>query len=290
MDAAWAFDQYETVRGRLPAATFPQHTQAVNSLLDLIDEFDVFLLDAFGVLNRGATAIASALRNVKTLQARGKQVMVVTNSASLPACVAQEKYRRLGFDFAPADIIASRDALIAALPRILWAAMAADTARVDLLPADVTLLQDDPAPYDAAQGFLLMGTQSWTDQRQTLLLQSLSKNPRPVLCANPDIVAPTETGLSLQPAFYAHQLDQIAGVRVEFFGKPFGNIFVLALERARSGRILMVGDTLHTDILGGAAAGIKTALVTDHGLFAGEDTRPFVQASGIIPDFVMPSA
>ncbi|MFD1810358.1 HAD hydrolase-like protein [Gemmobacter lanyuensis] len=36
----------------------------------------------------------------------------------------------------------------------------------------------------------------------------------------------------------------------------------------------MVGDTLHTDILGGQAAGHGTILVTDHGLFKGRDVAP----------------
>ncbi len=51
----------------------------------------------------------------------------------------------------------------------------------------------------------------------------------------------------------------------------------------------MVGDTLHTDVLGGAAAGCRSVLVTDHGLFAGRDTAPFIAASGIVPDFIIPS-
>ncbi len=45
-----------------------------------------------------------------------------------------------------------------------------------------------------------------------------------------------------------------------------------AFEQGRgepSARVVIVGDTLHSDILGGAAQGWKTVLVTDHGLFAG---------------------
>ena len=38
----------------------------------------------------------------------------------------------------------------------------------------------------------------------------------------------------------------------------------------------MVGDSLHTDILGGAAAGMTTVLITDHGLFRGQDALLFV--------------
>ena len=51
-------------------------------------------------------------------------------------------------------------------------------------------------------------------------------------------------------------------------------------------RIAMVGDTLHTDILGGAAAGWGTILITDHGIFRGLDVDPFIAASDLVPDVI----
>jgi hypothetical protein len=46
-----------------------------------------------------------------------------------------------------------------------------------------------------------------------------------------------------------------------FFGKPFPAIFNMARERIRPGvpdeRVLMVGDTLHTDILGGTGRRVQ---------------------------------
>lgn len=53
-------------------------------------------------------------------------------------------------------------------------------------------------------------------------------------------------------------------------------------------RMIMIGDTLHTDILGGAAAGIRTALVTQHGVLNGQDATAHIEACGIRPDFVIP--
>jgi ribonucleotide monophosphatase NagD (HAD superfamily) len=51
----------------------------------------------------------------------------------------------------------------------------------------------------------------------------------------------------------------------------------------------MVGDSLHTDILGGAAYGVKTVLVTEHGLFSGFDCRQFIMETKIVPDFIIPT-
>ena len=54
-------------------------------------------------------------------------------------------------------------------------------------------------------------------------------------------------------------------------------------------RVLMVGDSLHTDVLGGAAAGVHTALVTSFGLFRTCDVQDLIRRSGIVPYHVVAS-
>jgi len=49
----------------------------------------------------------------------------------------------------------------------------------------------------------------------------------------------------------------------------------------------MCGDTLHTDILGAAARGWRTVLVTQDGLFAGHDTQPVSAKSGLFADWCL---
>ena len=52
-------------------------------------------------------------------------------------------------------------------------------------------------------------------------------------------------------------------------------------------RIAMFGDTLHTNMSGGAAAGMCTILVTDYGLFRGQDMPRYSVQSGICPDEII---
>lgn len=300
INTAWAFDHYQAIRHTLPKASFPKTSQWVTGLTDLIDDFDVFLLDAFGVLNVGHTSIKTAPTAVAALQLAGKKVMVLTNGASLPASESEKKFQGMGFEFAADHIIASRNTLCDALTHscgdentgTLWGVMARPDSQLNTLPVANVALGDNGALFDKVSGFILLGASYWTQNRQQLLIQSLIKNPRPVWVGNPDLVAPNEHHLSLEPGYFAHQLSQINGVSLHFFGKPFGNIFRLAcqgLEAIPKQRILMVGDTLHTDILGGAAYGIKTALVTGHGLFAKQEVTPYITESGIVPDYMMVS-
>ena len=158
----WAFARYQSLRERLPRARFPATSERVPSLSPLANRFDLFLLDAFGVLNVGEGAIPSAPAAMAALRAAGKRLMVLTNGATLPASAALAKYRRLGFDFAEQDVIASRDAMALALadhPEVaLWGAMAASVSRLGELPARCEMLGDDPAAYERSEGLLLMSS------------------------------------------------------------------------------------------------------------------------------------
>lgn len=109
-----AFEAYEAVRHRLPTVvpTDGGYRHA-STLADIADEFDVFLLDAFGVLNIGEAAIPGTPERIKALTAAGKRVLVVSNAAGFPHQALMEKYSRLGYDFAPEDVITSRVTLLA---------------------------------------------------------------------------------------------------------------------------------------------------------------------------------
>ncbi len=294
-DADWAFNAYETVRTRLPQATFGASYETVDTLSDIADQFDTFLLDSFGVLNIGATAIPSALERIPELNALGKRIIIVTNAAGYPKHVQIARYKNLGFDFSADQIISSRSTALAAIakaPSYKWGLMAAPEFGLDELDhLDTRFLEEDAAVYDTVDAFLLLGSSIWTEARQTLLEASLKQNPRPVYVGNPDIVAPVESGLSRQAGHYAHRLADITGVKPQFFGKPFTNIFDQAFAQLEGkydpARTLMVGDTLHTDILGGRAAGVKTALISEYGSLAATDVPTAINTSGIVPDFVV---
>ncbi|MFK7870390.1 MAG: HAD-IIA family hydrolase [Roseobacter sp.] len=294
-DAAWAVQQYESVRELLPKATMPGHFTLEANLGEIADDFDVFLLDAFGVLNVGNSATAGATERVNMLQDMGKRVLVLTNAATYPAEVALQKFTDFGFGFQLGDIVSSRDAPKVAMAKReeadLWAAMSAPASAVERLGVPWQRLGYQLDVYDLACGFLLLSTSDWHHAQYALLRDSLAKEPSPVLVGNPDIVAPREDRFSLEPGFFVYQIARRLGLALELFGKPFGNIYDLALERLPDTdlvRVTMVGDTLHTDVLGGAAYGIKTVLVTDHGLFAGCDCGAFVAQTGIMPNDTIP--
>ena len=51
----------------------------------------------------------------------------------------------------------------------------------------------------------------------------------------------------------------------------------------------MVGDTLHTDILGANSFGLKSILMTKHGLLKNVNVGKMIKRTNIIPDYIVES-
>nr|WP_240969516.1 HAD-IIA family hydrolase [Sneathiella limimaris] len=298
MDGEQAFTLYEAVKDRLPFASHPTNSERHSGLLDVAPSVDAFVFDAFGVLNVGTTPIPGASDCIQELRRLGKKVFVLTNAASFNRNETFEKFNKLGFDFTHDELVTSRNAaeldLASFGPEHCWGVAATDTFRIEDLACQSLEITDDPETYENVSAFLFLSVQNWTEARQALLEKSLSQNPRPVVIANPDIVAPRGEYFSVEPGYFGHRMDRHYGIDVHFHGKPFPSVYDLVEERLQGsqiepGRICMVGDTLHTDVLGGAARGWKTALVTDHGLFKGLDPELYIDKSGIRPDWMVGS-
>ena len=298
LDAESVLDCYELAR--LPAPIRKGRAEPATNLLALIDRYDAFILDGYGVINLGPEPIPGIGDTVRTLRAAGREVMVLTNGAGRPSRQTARRYAGWGLEFPEHLVVSSRDALeatLAAKPRPgLWGVMALPDSELETLPVETVLLEDDEEIYRRADGFILIRSEGWSTARHMLLTEVLREFPRPVLVANPDVSAPyPDARYSAEPGYWALRIEAETGVRCEPYGKPFAPAFELALSRlgragTRRERVAMVGDGLYTDILGGLSAGLGTVLVTDHGLLKGLEWEVRATATGILPDHVIPEA
>ena len=282
------FERYEEIRPRLPQANYPRATSVITSILEISDEMDAFIFDAFGVLNLGNQLISGADYAIKELRSAGKEVRVLTNAASYDKAGAVKKFSDLGVKFKTQEIITSRDAAIQSLKPGFWGVVTAADDKLSDLSFDYIRLENDTTAYDKVDGFLFLSTSEWNSQKQLMLQHSVLKNDRPVIIANADLVAPRENGFTLEPGFYGHELIDLGASKVKFFGKPYSEVYQLltkSLPDIPGNKIAMCGDSLHTDILGAAALGWKTVLVTKDGLFTGFDTKSYCEESGIFPNW-----
>lgn len=292
--ADWVFRRYQSIRHRLPRAVFAPASQAIDDLGAIEDRFDAFLFDSFGVLNVGDTPIAGARERLARLRGLGKHVFILTNAATPPAAELTAKYDHMGFAVPAAQIVCSRAVLAAHMAGYgadwNWSVIAPDSSRIAELPGKARPFDPETAPD--ADGIVFLSSRGWQAAGQERLAAVLRSHPRPFLIGNPDLAAPRENGLSLESGAYAHDLADRLGIVPAFFGKPYANAFDAALAALPPdlprARVLMVGDTLHTDILGAAALGLATLLVTAHGVLRDLDVDACIAAADIHPTYIAP--
>ncbi len=287
----------------LPVGTYlgsRDGVQRVPDLLALKDEVDVLLLDGFGVLNTGFEAVPGMAAQIAALQAHGVHCLVLSNGATQPVGPMVQKYDDLGFHFKPENLLTSRDALRVGLqahaeqsPDFLWGVTPTAAASHPDLPGQMRRLLSEK-DYTEVDGFLLLSTLRWTAQHDWWLRRHLQLRMRPVWVGNPDVCAPFPQHVSREPGQVARAQARNLGAEVAYFGKPHGNVYEVALRRARElqpdldlDRVAMVGDSPHTDILGARMAGLKSVLMQDHGLLAGQPLWQRLEEAKIWPDYLI---
>jgi len=289
-DTAWR--TYRAAETYLPAKAPAVEPRQVAGLREVAGDFDLIVLDAYGVLHDGGDGFPFARAAVAELQAAGKQVCVLTNDASGNKEAVAARSAQRGYRFATDAIIAGTDLLPDHLERFAgWGVVASwprpYPERLDALPR----LDTERANYDRVDGILYLDSDTWSETAQAAMTASLIAMPRPVLVANPDVACPQGGGMTAEPGFFLHWAAQAAGLVPEFIGKPHGGVYDLVKRRfpnVAPNRMLAVGDTPHTDILGARAAGMRAMLVQT-GFTRGRDAGVLAADSGIWPDFVAPT-
>jgi glycerol-1-phosphatase len=293
LNFAEAWREYRRAEPLLPAPPPPVVPRRITGILEIAADFDLVALDAWGVLTLGEGPVATARAAVAGLRAMGKRLVVLSNGGSRDAPALAERLRRFGFDFTADEIVNGvglLGGLLGELPPSPPIGVIADAPPLPLpaLTRAMLPLAEDGAAYDRVSGFVFLASDRWTAARQALLEASLARRPRPLIVANPDIVSPEHDRHNAEPGYYAFRLAAATGIRPIFCGKPFPAIYATMHARhprISAHRVLCVGDTLHTDILGGRHAGHRALLIED-GFCRGQDGAALAAACGIWPDFI----
>ena len=245
----------------------------IRGLRAIADRFDYVLLDQWGALHEGKALFPEAHDCVLALHAAGKPVLVLSNSGRR-AVDNLHRLDRMGLPPETYDGVLTsgevawqglRDgatAPFAGLGKVCFLVTRGGDRSVvegldldivrDIARADFILLgglDDDLADLDAWRGPLTKAA-----ARRT-----------PMLCANPDLTMFGAGGALLPaPGALARAYETLGG-KVAYIGKPHAPIFAAALDvlgHPPPERVLMIGDSLTHDILGGRSAGLLTLLIT----------------------------
>lgn len=246
------------------------------TIAELLDGYDAFAIDAYGVLNDAGGALPGAADLIAELDRRGAPWVVLTNDASrLPATIAA-RLTRFGIPVA-AERVVSAGALLApyfaarglagrraiVLGTDESARLVAEAGGVVVPPADATpevIVAADDAGFDFLPAI---------EATISAALRALDAGVAlELVLPNPDLLYPKGGGeLGLTSGAVALLIETAlarlrpGAPRFVELGKPHRPIYDEARRRVGPGRLLAIGDQLDTDVAGARGAGIDVALV-----------------------------
>ena len=262
-------------------------TAVINGLQELpLDQYDAIILDQYGVLHNGEALLDGVAAALERLHAGGARKLVVLSNTSKRRAplIAELPGRGFRSEWLH-DAICSGECCWEALRGSGYASAVvlgwSDRDSSEYLAGTGVALADAAPDVIVAYGpdTIDMAGRELTDFRITgdiepyrALLEDAVARKVPMLCANPDqrtIDVDGKTPLYM-PGTMADAYRDMGG-EVVLYGKPGVAHFSAALRAAGvddAGRALMVGDSLHHDILGAAAAGLDSLFVVDSGVHA----------------------
>ena len=257
-------------------------TLKIESILEISNKYDAIVFDQYGVLHDGKIPYLGAIECLSTLKKIGLKLAVLSNSGKR-SNPNKKRISDMGFNASFFEnIMTSGEAL--------WGDVANEfIAEKKFFPIernfgdaedwasglDILLTNS----IDSSEAVLLMGIPDGDGlQEWQAILEKAIKLGLPLYCSNPDLLSPRANGKLITAAgALAHYYIKFGG-SVTFYGKPHKQIFKNLQNLLKVKNILMVGDSLEHDILGGANIGWDTLLIQS-GIHAPEfsnGNHPFV--------------
>lgn len=249
----------------------------------LIDRYDVFLLDAYGVLVTTRGAIDGAAAFLDRLNQAGRVWMIVSNDASRSIETTVARYTGFGLPVSADRVLTSgalladhfaREGLVGSRCLVLGTADSRDYVRA--AGGIVADAGDDEASVCVVCGVYDEPGAPFLETVNRVVSQILRRlgrrRPMRFILPNPDIVYPSDLhAFSFTAGGLAALLEAVIALRdpeghhrFEPLGKPYAPMFDTALQRLGEPdrrRVVMIGDQLVTDVAGAALAGIDSVLV-----------------------------
>ena len=296
LNAENTFQIYEQLRPILPKTKVIK-SEIIHSVRELLDKVDGLILDGYGILNVGQQLTPEFNGLFAEINLRKLPYVILTNGASRHSEEIIQKYQSWGLKLNKFDLISSRDVLEEELlykPKIKIMRLSKTTAPLkNCFNINYGTGSFNGTLYQA-EAFAFMGSIDWTETQQYKFETALKENPRPVFVANPDVSAPQENWFSAEPGYWVIRAMKQAVFPVEWFGKPYPASYQMATnilqkkteKTLQKSRIAMIGDSLHTDILGANAAGLMSVLVSNYGLMRGLNVLEICNQMSIHPHFI----
>lgn len=234
-----------------------------------LSSYRAIICDVWGVLHDGVKAYEESNTTLTHYRAQGGRVVLLSNSPQISSQIVDLLERKGVWRSVYDDVVTSGDVTIKLLRQL-------DLKRVYHIGPDRhdRLYEGQPyvrTPLDKAEALVCTGffNDAYEDMDSYApLLEQAQARGLPFICANPDLIV--DVGGVLYPCAGAiAQLYEDMGGIVHWAGKPFDLAFQMAREKLsavcraplEAKDILVIGDTLRTDIEGAAKMGFDALFI-----------------------------
>ena len=239
----------------------------INSILDLIDEYEIFFFDQWGVLHDGEKIFSDAEKVFEVLQKSKKKIFIISNSGKRSSDNI-ERMKKLGSNhILKTPMITSGDVCYELLINKKkpfqnicnnYFVVATDYPLLDKTNYKKT------TDLDKSDFLLLSSTTGFNDyENLKQIFDRAIQLKLPLVCSNPDILGVSGEKIHPSTGDLAIQYKKLGGI-IHVIGKPGFEIFDFAFNQASSlkEKVLMVGDSLFNDIFGANQFEIDSLLIT----------------------------
>lgn len=276
------------------------------SFRSIVKNYKAVFFDAFGVLKNHQGLIPGIIKTFEYLDNKGIKYYLLTNDSSRSPEMLAKWYQDRGVQQVTADKILSSGMVameyfklkVSNGNSVAYLGTENSAHYIETAGLTTVAVKDiDLNNIDHIESFAFLDDEgfNWNEDINKAI-NLLRKKNMTVVVANTDINYPVnQNDVSVAVGSLADMVEKIIGKSFIRFGKPDAQMFLLAYERAlhdidvKRNEILMVGDTLHTDIIGGNKFGLDTVLVLS-GNTLPEMAQIRISSSGIIPTYICESA
>ena len=277
----------------------------IENLKEIVDQYDVYIIDLWGVVHDGVTPYQQARECLSSLMQQNRQVYFLSN-APRRVNLVKDQLNRLkiyALDHYH-DIYTSGEDTFEAISKKEdpFYQQLGDNVYPLSLQMHLQLFKDLNLTIvdDIEKASFILNTGPGYDEidDHDEILQKAYRRQLPMICANPDISVISGGKINFCAGTFAQRYAHLGGI-VKYHGKPYATIYQnlrIRMNLSDKHKILAIGDSLSTDIRGANNAGIDCALVMT-GLaeqeFGTSDTsyrrlEQSVNERGIYPTYVLP--
>ena len=239
----------------------------IQSLLDLIDDYDLFLFDQWGVIHDGKNIFPKAEEVFLHLQNQKKQVVIISNSGKKSSDNISRMKKLGAKNTLNVPLITSgdvcRDLLV---NKKNYFKNLGD--RYFVVATEYPLLSETQYQqvYSLEKSdFLLLCTTTNFDGYDLIdnIFHQAINLKLPLVCSNPDVLGISGEDVHPSTGDLAIKYKKMGG-KTHIIGKPGEEIFEFALNRTGIDKIktLMIGDSLFNDIYGANQFNVDSLLIT----------------------------